>query len=305
MSAPQSRNIAYIGGRGNIGGPTLDKLIAQKVHTITIIQRPESNATYGPEVTVKKGAWDDEAFLVEALRGNDVVLTQLPIPALTQESGFIRAAAKAGVSWYLPTEFGSDPDAKLVDSLPLLKHKAANRKLIQDLGMSSIAVITNPWFEFCLPYGIFGLDVKGKKATLWNNGNNKITTSTMDRVSSATAQLLSLPEADFAAYKNKAFYVSSFSVTQREMLDIIFRETGTKEEDWTIVQGDPDAVEKQWGEKVLQGDHGEGFQSMFPMLHFREGYGGDYEHKVDLAKFDLEKEDLESVIKRTLKTMDV
>ncbi|OBT38657.1 hypothetical protein VE00_11071, partial [Pseudogymnoascus sp. WSF 3629] len=50
----------------------------------------------------------------------------------------VRAAAKVGVRWILPSEFGPDPFAsKLIEENILLKHKKEIRDLIDELGVSS------------------------------------------------------------------------------------------------------------------------------------------------------------------------
>ncbi|KFA50423.1 hypothetical protein S40293_05237 [Stachybotrys chartarum IBT 40293] len=302
--SPQGRKIACIGASGNIGSMTLPALLAKKVHTITVVQRPESKGTYAAEVTVKTGPLDDEAFLAQAFAGQDVVLVQLSVEAMQLEKGIIQAAAKAGVPYILPAEFGSDPEAKLVDELFVLQQKRERRQLAEQLGVSAwIGVITNPWLEFCLGGGVLAIHVKERRAVLYDGGNTKFVTTTLGRVGAAVAELLSLPEEQLATYRNRPFYVSSFHVTQRELLEAVLRQTGTTEAEWTIETPSCEDVEQQWGDKLKQGDMG-GFLAMFPMLHFREGYGGDYQHKVDNAKFGFAEEDLDQVVQGVVKQVE-
>ena len=64
-----------------------------------------------------------------------------------------------------------------------------------------------------------GIDIKNRTAVLWDGGNAKISTTTVRRAVEAVAVLLSLPDAELAQFQNEMFYVSSFYVTQRELLD--------------------------------------------------------------------------------------
>lgn len=305
MAPPvQARKIAIAGASGSVGSHILPALVAKKSHTITAIQRKESSATYGPEVIVKKGAFDDEDFLVDSLKGQDVLVIVLAIEAFELQDNFIRAAAKAGVEYVLPIEFGSDMESKLADEFPLISKKKAPRKLIEDLGVSSwIAVNTNPWLEFCLANGLLGFNLKERTAQLVNGGNTKFNTSSLPRVGAAVAGLLSLPDADLAQYKNRPFYVTSFHVTQRELFDSILRATKTTEKDWTVKTPTRESIYKDNAEGLKNNDPA-AFYAVFLELHLREGYGGDFNHKVDLGKFDLEKEDLDEIIRKTVEAND-
>ncbi|KAH6896603.1 hypothetical protein B0T10DRAFT_160661 [Thelonectria olida] len=298
MSTP--RNIAIVGGTGNVGSNTLSALLAKNIHTITAISRADSSASFPESVIVKKGAYDDQDFLVSALQGQDVFVIQLGRFGQDAQGGLIRAAVKAGVKYILPTEFGSDLEAtQMAKEHAPLWGKAERRRLINELGGTWIAVNNNPWFDWSLANGAFAIDAKNHKATLWNGGNTKFNTTTLKRVGEAVAGLLSLPEEELASYKNKPFYVSSFYITQREMLDSVQRVTGTNDDDWTIETKDIDQVGRESDEEIKKGN----MMAMIPKFysaHFRVGYGGDFNHKLDLAKFGLPQEDIDEVVKGAL-----
>ncbi|KAF7563331.1 hypothetical protein G7046_g780 [Stylonectria norvegica] len=295
----QGRKIAIVGGTGTIGAVTLSALLAKKIHTITAISRTDSKATFPAEVIVKKGSYSDEEFLVSALKGQDVLIIQLgrfAEDALHEQ--LIRAAGKAGVPYVLPTEFGSDIEAEqMVKEQFVLWGKAERRALIEKSGSSWIAVVNNPWYDWSLPQGFWGIDVKERKATLYNGGDVKANTSTLPRTGEATAELLSLPEEKLAAFKNKPFYISSFYITQREMLDSVQRVTGTTDSDWKIDVRDSIEVGKEADEEVNKGNH-MAIVAKFFSCHFLKGYGGDFNHKV--TDLGLPKEDLDEVTKKAL-----
>lgn len=82
---------------------------------------------------------------------------------------------------------------------------------------------------------LYGIDLKNKKAVFYDDGTTAINTSTWELCGKAVANIVSLPERELEEkWKNKSFYVSSFRVSQREMLDSVHRVLGTSDEDWEI-----------------------------------------------------------------------
>ena len=293
----QGRNIAIVGANGHIGSHTLATLVSHDLHRITAIVRPDSTSNLPAAVIIKKGAFDDEPFLVEALKGQEVLIIQLPIAGSHYQEGFIRAAAKAGVKYVLPTEWGSDPEAKLIEELPVIAEKARFRQLVEELGVGCwIGVVNNPWYDFCLPMGdVLGVNFKERKATLWDGGNNKLNMSTLSRAGAATAELVAQPDSELSRYRNRCFYVSSFHVTEREILASVMHATSTHEGDWTIAEKPTDAAIEEANAMTGVDAHTSMLVKFFP-LHYKSGWGGDYNHKAeDLVRFGYEKEDLDAV----------
>lgn len=276
----QARNIALVGASGNIGRPTLEAILAEGIHKVSVLVRPESTSQFPAGVTVKRGALDDKTFLVDALKGIDILILQLSVQSMGLQEGLIRAAADAGVEYVLPAEFGSDPAAKLVAQAGLIKEKRAPRRLIEDLDVSGyIAYINNPWYDFCLPMGLLGINVKARTATLWDDGQTRVNTTTMRRAGEGVAALVSLPDDELVRYRNAAFYVSSFHVNQREILASVQRATGTTDADWTITNRDTQPAIDDAGKAVAAGDRSR-FMELFAALHFQKGLGGSYEAKL-------------------------
>ena len=302
----QSRNIAMIGASGNIGRATLDRLLfhaeSNTKHNITAIVRPESTSEFPSTVNVKKISFDDTQALTEALTGQDVLVLQLGHTALKYNENLIRSAAKAGVKYVLPTEFGSDTTAPLGQKLAMLQHKRVNRDLIEELGMSWIGISTNPWLDYCLnANGLLGINVKEREATLWDGGNTTMSFSVLKQAGQVTAEVLALPDSEFARYKNGYFYTASIHTTERELLASVMRATGTTEADWTVKEGDIDeAIAK--GDALEEKDPFAAMFVKFAPLHWKSGYGGDLSAKVeDLTRFGLESQDLDAITAQVLK----
>ncbi|KAL5342227.1 hypothetical protein BJX70DRAFT_395196 [Aspergillus crustosus] len=303
MSTKKGRKITLIGATGNVGHPTLSSLLSQNIHTLTVIQRSESTSSFAPEVLVKKGPLDDEVFLLDALKDQDVLVLQLPRTTLGIRPGLVRAAAKADVKYVLPVEWGTDPDARIVEEFDRLVEKRALRQLIAEIGVSSwIAVVTNPWLDAGLSVGGWGIHIKERKATLWEGGNTKINTATLKRTGEATAALLSLPETELEGFRNRTFFVSSCYVSQREIFESVLRATKTAEAGWEVTTPRVEDVLRESDEALKAGDLMRSFLDKYYMTHFREGFGGDYNHKIDSRRLGFPDEDLDKVVAETLQS---
>ncbi|KAK5064721.1 hypothetical protein LTR84_000555 [Exophiala bonariae] len=297
------RKIAIVGATGRLGKPTIQALLSKGVHKITAIQRSESTSEFGPGVLVKKGVFTDESFLVEALTGQDVLIVIVPIPNMDLGDLFIHAAAKAGVPYILPTEFGVDtPEWENEHSM--MAPKMARRRLIAELGVSSwIAVIVNFWLDTNIRNGLWGIDVRSRKAEIFKDGNAKFSTTTLTRCGEGIAVLLSLPEIDLAHYKNQSYYYSSFELSQRDIFEAVKRVTGTKDADWAIMETDAAQAVLGTEPKIRDGNGYAEWYRLFVMF-FQGRRGSNYEYKAtDLRKYGLRKEDLDVAVRRTIDEM--
>lgn len=77
---------------------------------LTILSREGSSAAFPQEAKVIKSDFSEES-LVQALKGQDAVVSMLPIMALGEQAKVAEAAIKAGVKRFIPSEYGSDSSA--------------------------------------------------------------------------------------------------------------------------------------------------------------------------------------------------
>ncbi|KAI0875185.1 hypothetical protein GGS24DRAFT_456234 [Hypoxylon argillaceum] len=290
------RNVALVGANGTIGTPILAALLASG-HKTTVLTRPGSNANFPSGVTVHIGDYNDEDFVVTSLQNQEVLILALGYTAYGAQIPLIKAAAKAGVAYIVPCEFGSDPThPKMNAETQMVNMKAPFRKLIEDLGVSSwIGVVNNPWVEFSVRLGLYGIDLKKKTVAFYDDGNVKGNFTTLTRVGETLASLFALPEAELSKYKNEFVYFSSFYVSQKDLLASAMRATGTTEKDWTITSISSDQVLQ--AAKEPSADSMTRMMSLFALV-FKEGYGGDYNSKVvDYEKLGLAPEDLDTLMK--------
>ncbi|KIW23596.1 uncharacterized protein PV07_11783 [Cladophialophora immunda] len=308
-------NIAIVGAGGQVGEYIARALLKTGKHRLTAITRADSNSTVPEGMAVKKVNYEDQATLVDALRGQDVLIITMAVTAPPDtETKLVDAAAAAGVPWVLPNEYSSDPRNKtLQHEIVIGDHKDVTRRHIEELGVSAwISFTCSFWYEYSLAAapGSYGFDFATKTVTLYDDGNTKINTTTWLQCGRAAAALLGLkilPEdaADTAPtlslFRNNVMYVSSFRVSQRDMLASVLRVTGDKEDDWTVLHEDV-RERYQAGVEQMKGGDRLGFMKMLYARVFFPNGDGDYESKYGLHNdvLGLPKEDFDEATKRAV-----
>ena len=100
---------------------------------------------------MKKGDYSSSDFLESALQGQDVLIITLAVTAAPEvQTVLISAAARAGVPWVLPNEYGGDGEnVELCKAVFVLGIKAKYRNQIEELGKSSwIGIASSLWFDY-------------------------------------------------------------------------------------------------------------------------------------------------------------
>lgn len=233
-------------------------------------------------------AESDVAALIEALRGQQVLIITMSVTALATVKSLIRAAASAGVAYILPNWFGHDANNKQLLEDSMMTGLFANVTEIERLGVSSFFLLAcNFWYEFSLGGGPhrYGFDFKKRSLTLYDGGNVAINTSTWPQCGRAVASLLSLKELPddendasptVSRFRNECVYISSFALSQRDMFQSVKRVTGTTDADWTISHEDTKQRYKEGLEAIKTGNH-EGWMKMgYSRMFFPDG-AGNYE----------------------------
>lgn len=166
------------------------------------------------------------------------------------QSKLIQAAAKAGVPYVMPNGYAGDIDSiKLGEDTLLGPIAKASRDEIERLGMQWITVCCGFWYDYSLAGGDarFGFDFDKRSLIIYDDGNTKISTSTLSQVERAVAKVLSLnelPEDEndksltLSTFFNKGVYIKSFVVSQNDIFESVKRVTGTTSADWTITHED-------------------------------------------------------------------
>ncbi|CAF9914410.1 MAG: hypothetical protein GOMPHAMPRED_008154 [Gomphillus americanus] len=212
------KSVVVVGGGGNLA-PVLIKTLLQSSLKVTVLSRQSSRGTFPPDVNVVKISDEyphDE--IVAALKGHDAVVSTFT----SVQKAVIDASIEAGIKRFVPAEFGSDNrSAEAQAAVPLWKDKVAAvdyLKSKESSGLSWTAVACNPFFDWAFNVtkgGFFKIDLKNKKALVFDNGNHLWSTSNLHQVGLAVRRVLENPEV----VKNKYVFVESFTITQNQLLD--------------------------------------------------------------------------------------
>ncbi|KAJ5805166.1 hypothetical protein N7474_011053 [Penicillium riverlandense] len=310
MASNRITKVAITGAGGNIGSVLTEGLLNNGKHTITALTRADSQSKLPDGVIAKKVDYNDIPSLVEVLIGQDaLIITLNGYTSKEVDKNLIHAAAEAGVKWIVPNEWAPDTANKeLAADVFVFQPHEGIRQLIVDLGKSSyIALATGFWYEWSLAIpAAYGLDFANRSMTFFDEGETKMSTSTWPQVGRAVASLLSLPivpeqpnpKASLENLKNKLLYLSSFTISQKEMFESALRVTGTKESDWTISR---ESTQERYAKGLKEMHEGrlEGFAKMLYTRVFYPDGSGDYENSKGTvnALLGLPKEDLDAATK--------
>ncbi|KAJ5855668.1 uncharacterized protein N7529_009612 [Penicillium soppii] len=309
MTSNYITKVAIAGASGNSGKVMTEALLKTGKHTITALTRAESKGKLPDGVISKPVDYSKPETIVEALKGQDALVIALNGYTPHEiDLALFKAAGEAGVSWILPNEWAPDTaNENLIKDIMLFPSKEINRKAIADLGQSSyVAVSTGFWYEWSLAIpSAYGIDLINHTATLFDEGETKISTATWPQVGRTVAALLSLPITAengpcLDDFKNQLVYVDSFTVSQKDMLESAFRVTGTTEKDWTITK--ESAKERyEGGLKAMQEGDRIGFVKMLYTRIFFEDGAGNIESKGTVNELlGLPKEDIDEATKVAL-----
>ncbi|KAH3967011.1 hypothetical protein HBH70_213930 [Parastagonospora nodorum] len=310
MSTSQTiHNVALIGGTGSIGSHILKSLLSANKHTITVLTRTTSVETFPDSVSVKKVDYTSSASITSALTGQDFLIITLPGTAPPElHPRIVNAAAAAGVKYIMPNYYGfalSDrPSAVPADPLLNFERYVDDVRAVSSQGVKFIALACGFWYEWSLGMGEqwYGFDIAKRRVTFYDNGEKKINTSTWKLCGDAVASILS---GDVDKFANKTVYISSFLISQRDMLDSLHRVLGTADRDWQIAY--------QGVEERYQEGHGEfsegnrlGFAKLMYARKFYPEGDGDFETGwgVDNERLGLEREELDEATGRTVRMVE-
>jgi hypothetical protein len=253
--------------------------------------------------------YDDESTIVEALKGIQFLVNTIGFHAPPDtEKKLIKAAAKAGVTYIMPSFYGYDPlNIKFQQDL----FGPGAVKILKDIenlnGPAYVVLASGFWYEWSLSLGEswYGFDIKTRTVTFFDDGKTKINTSTWSLCGQALAGLLSLPMAGTSPaiedWKNKPLYISSFRISQRDMLDSLHRVLNTTDDDWIISFQSTEERQQKGRAAMEQGDI-TGFAKALYSRTFYPNGDADYEtlrglHNKTLV---LPTEDLDVATKRAV-----
>lgn len=247
--------------------------------------------------------------LTEAFKGQDAVVSALSTTPVTKDDIGLRivdAALAAGVKRIIPSEFGVnnlDPRARSLVPVYDLKGKMLShlqQKAADSNGkLTWTSVSCGSWLDWALnpakSGNFLGIDIKNRKATIWDSGRSRFTVTTSTNTGRAVAKILTNPQLT----QNKQVFLSDFVTNSREIIESLEKQTGEK---WSIEEKQSGPELKAQREKFDAGE----FAATFPLLSLSfvadvdVGYDFPKEYEVWNEKLGLPKQEMDVVVKEAI-----
>ncbi|KAI9149379.1 isoflavone reductase family protein [Paramyrothecium foliicola] len=295
------KNVMLMGAGGLLGTQILDALQKEDAFNLTILSRNCSHSKFPGHIKVHK--IDDQYpinQLIGAFKGQDAVVSVLPGRPYETHLRMIDAAAEAGVKRFIASEFGNNTCLAAAELVPLYADKAkvvAHLRGKESTGLTWTAIHTGQFFDWGLDAGWFDFNLDQKRATIYDSGHKRWSTSTIGTAAAAVARVLLKPEET----KNKAVFVASFTVSQLQVLEELEKATGAKWETRRLTS--EEALAK--ADKLVDRDYSAGLKLRILMLLYAEDAdrGADFEKDgwLDNEMLGLPAETLGDVVARVVK----
>lgn len=151
------RKVIIIGASGHLGRHIVTAFDTDPHFEVSILSRSSSDGSHFPShipVYYVGGNYDtSESELVELLKGQDAIISAIAAKAVQQQRTIINAALRAGVKYFVPSEFGHDTrNEQAAELLPpfLVTQKRQIVEYLQSKeieGLKWTAFVTGPFFE--------------------------------------------------------------------------------------------------------------------------------------------------------------
>lgn len=157
--------------------------------------------------------------LTAALKGIDGLVSTVAAAAIENQTVLIDAAIAAGVKRFIPSEYGSCTTSPKVETLPIYAPMFKIRQYLQEkakAGKLTWTVLACGAFLDFLFGGPILLDYANHKANLFDEGDNRISSTSLPKIGKAIVEILK----NFEATKNKIVRTSEVILNQNQLLRI-------------------------------------------------------------------------------------
>ena len=231
------KTVALVGASGTLGPSILEALQTSSTLETTVLLRNSSKSTFPPAVKTVRipDNLEPQEALVDILRGQDALVLAFSGSATAQSMTLIDAAIKAGVKRVIPADYGScdSSNERTLQLVPLYKEKKKVRDYLISLEgqgegkLSWTSLVTGHFFDYGLMSGLLAIDVKGRKAKVFDSGETMFSATTLRGIGEAVKRILELEEQETAT-KNKLVYTQGVTTNQTELIAVLEQITGTR-----------------------------------------------------------------------------
>lgn len=283
--------IILVGANGKLGPAIINALLSAKTFTVTILSRASSKSKYPADIKITRTSDDpDVEELVPLLQGQDAVIVIFGGTIGDLQIRLADAAVQAGVKRFIPADFGScdSSSEKALSLMPLYRTKQKVRKHLQKLEskLGWTSLVCGHFFDYGLRSGLLQIDLNSRRAIIFDGGDIKWSTTTIDTIATAVVRILQIEET-----KNRMLYVQSFCITQNELSQALGGEWQAKHID----------SEEYIKEQKVEADKGNA-EPIENLVSVVEIVDANWEGKNDFANtlLGLEEEHLDEVVGRVV-----
>jgi hypothetical protein len=239
--------------------------------------------------------------LTAALKGIDGLVSTVAGTAIESQTVLIDATIAAGVKRFIPSEYGSCTTSPKLEAFPFYASMFKIKRYLQEKAKAEKLTWTvlacGAFLEFLFG-GPMLLDFANHKATLFDEGDNRISSTSLPNVGRAIVGILK----NFEATKNKVVRTSEVILTQNELLRIA--EGLRPDIRWEVSKVQASAILKEGMDGVSAGDF-----SMPVIMKIVKGtvsagetYGSAYDETDNelLGVKELTEEDLKKLVAEKL-----
>lgn len=201
-------------------GAHVTKALVDAGFKVTILTRSSKPTNTHAGVEVIEVDYASTESLRAALKGIDAVVSTVAGEAIGAQGTLIDAAALSGVKRFIPSEFGTVTTNPKVQTLPVYSDMFKIKSLLQtkaDAAQMTWTVLACGGFLDLLFQGSSDLfNFKEHKALLVDEGDNRLSASSLAVTGQAVAGILKNPDAT----KNRVVRISQVILTQNQVLGL-------------------------------------------------------------------------------------
>lgn len=214
--------VALAGASGYVGKAFAKAFLDVNAFQLRILTRPESIESAPLQELKSRGAslhavnYEDEASIVKALEGVDVLVSTVAGSALVSaQVPLIKAAKAAGVKTFFPSEYGSVFEDE--NPSPVIQGKKTVLKTAKEVGLPITALSNGGFPEYCFIPPL-GYSFAEKKVTVWGDGNDKASWTTVRSVADWVANVLKTVPVE--QLQNKHFKIQGNLASANEIVKL-------------------------------------------------------------------------------------
>ncbi|CAL3962197.1 unnamed protein product [Diplocarpon coronariae] len=196
---------------GYLGSAILKELLEPRLFEVTVLTREPGNHIFPAEVKFAKSNYTNLKSLIEALAGQDALVSAIASPVVSAQRLLIDAAEEAGVKRVIPSEFGNDTKNAKTTKLPVYAAKVEIQEHLDTLAVKGA-------ISYTLLYNRTGIffNYKERKADIYDGGGRIFTACRLSKVGKAVRRILKHPRET----SDRAIRVKDINVSQNQLLKL-------------------------------------------------------------------------------------